>query len=326
MPANLPQIGNHSVDVDSLLPPPEIARPTPAAEPAKGRLRRFGWQFSLRAFVALQVLIALLLGYVVRRVRSMQRQQVIVRSIIDGERQSVSSGMHFAQPAWLWGPLCKQLNVVPMDVSGVSLGSKPLSTAEAELLRELPYLRTVTLNFGVEEPATMRVLARCPLEWIHLRDTDRRGLSDEKLRPLVHCKSLQVIAIQSVNVTNVGIGDLAALPNVRRLDIQYARMTIDGIKPWIAANRLTDLYLPLRMTSEDCEVAARFSSLWRLSIYELDEHDFEEGVAHLATHPTLQRLEISRGLEGEVMAAVRTLPPRIHVYNYLQQLVSPEDE
>lgn len=262
----------------------------------------------------MQILFALLLGFVVNRVRSVQRQQVILRSIKDGEREMLSySGGPIKSP-WLWEPICKLVDVEPLQVMGVSIAYRPLTTADAQLLRELPFLQELSLTLGVEEPATMEVVARLPLTRIRLHDAENKHLSDEKVRPLRHCRTLQWIDLYSVNVTNVGVRELAALPNVERMYIHYAKMDINGLEPWIAANRVHDLHLPIRMKGSDCEKLAKLTSLGRLRVYDLDE----AGARHLVLMPNLWRIQVKEDPRPHVVwKAIEGLPTRVQVANRL---------
>ena len=250
----------------------------------------------------------------------MKRQQTIVQSIPDGDRPVVRYKTSPATPAWLWGPLCRAFDAEPVDIVSIYVVHHPLSVAEAELLHQLPHLTELTLMRGVSEPAAMRALARCKkLQSLTVRDAEERHLSDEAMSYLVDCKSLRFLAIDSVNITDVGLNQLATLPQVEQLEIIYAKMTIAGLESWILANRVTRLHLPMRLKVTDSESLARFTSLQQLSVYDLDA----KGLQHFSQMPQLKELQIRANITGAVQESVGVLPTRINVVNSANYKVTP---
>jgi hypothetical protein len=309
-----------SSSVDSILPPraDEGVPLAPQSPP-----RRWGWRFSLRMLLLVQLALALFVGWIAVRVHSFQQQQIVQR-IPDGKRTSLNVQTRPASPQWFWGRVGQILGVPAEDVIAVRVDFHALSTVEAESLGRLPQLEELHLAYGLEEAAAMRPIANLPrLSRLNLYDAERRGLDDETLRPLAANRTIKWLTIHSVQVTDEGIARLATMPNLEVLDIQYAKMTIAGLWPWISENRLRVLNTPLRLTSSDCAELAELKSLRDLSAYEVDT----AGVEALAQLPKLRRFTLRGPLTTRLAEeSLRRFPKNVQVFHDQVHLFGPSSQ
>lgn len=312
--------------VDDLLPPRADESSSRAQEerlvaPAKKKMRRCSvGKYSLRTLIGVQVVFALFFGWVGARLYSFRQQEAAVTSVA---RRHFSFDSNPASPRWFWSNVEKITGVQTNDYVTGTNSDAPLTLTEAKQIRRLRYLNCLYVERGVSEPAVIDELAHLPnLRWLELRDDPERKsyLDDEDLLPLAQNRSVTRLIIFSEHVTDKGIAALADMPNVEILDIAYGRVSIGGLRPWIARNRLRELSIPCRLTREDCEELSKFTSLESLSMYELKPVCAE----FIAMLPKLRRIKISGPfVDPDIFGDNSILPGQIEIWHRSLQLSMP---
>jgi hypothetical protein len=314
----------NSSSVDHLLPPcvgnSASRAPIENLEPqdVRPRLRWFG-KYSLRTLLFVQLVLALFFGWIGARLYSFREQRAVVAAVT---RRHVSFNYQLASPRWFWSSVEQITGIEAKDYVSATNSDAALTLEEASQIGKLHYLETMYIQRGITEPAVVDELARLPnLTWLDLRDLSKLrlkypersvSLDDESMRRLARCTSIRRLTIDSAGVTDKGIAALAAMPNVECLHIVYAKVSIQGLRPWIAKNKLRELSIPFRLTAADSAELSRFTSLQRLELYELKP----ECAEHISRLPNLRRLEI-RGpfFDRDAHDPNSTLPERIEIWH-----------
>jgi Leucine-rich repeat (LRR) protein len=134
-------------------------------------------------------------------------------------------------PAWMttfFGPDFGK----PVDHITFAKGKK----LDAELLPELPALRTLELDDSEFTDADMPAVARCAnLVYLSLDGTE---ITDTGLKYLAGLTRLEELGLSQTKVTDAGFVHLEGLTNLRSLTLEHTALTDEGLKHFQAMKQL----------------------------------------------------------------------------------------
>jgi len=163
----------------------------------------------------------------------------------------------------------------------------PMNDREIERQRELAETRF--------QEVLDRLRAGCPYFGLSMDDCPG---ADEKLRRACEVRGLTHINLELTDVSDMGLGCVANLPNLQVLVLSQGHVTDQGIKNLVNMRSLQTLVLDRTMVTADGLLALRTLSHLRYLLYDVDIPDptdrcaVETIVAALKELRGLQKLEI----------------------------------
>jgi hypothetical protein len=260
MSLNPPTAAEHN------LPAVDTGNPSPSATPAKPRASRWR-RYSLRALLLFQVVIAGFVGYVVWRVRVIERQhaawhEINVPNIFNQKESPV-------QPEWFWGPVCRFCGCPTTDIVAINVQHHPLKVSEIE---RLPYLEKIDSHPGVESNAVMAILARSSrLKDLSFTNNLYKPITDEGLMQLRSNRSIERLYVHGKEFTDQAILALSEIPSVTSLNLEYTSATNLSLTAWTDKQHpLRHLHLPYRLSRQDVENLSKLTALEVLEVRDID--------------------------------------------------------
>jgi hypothetical protein len=284
----------------------EPSSPMTPVKPRASRWRRY----SLRALLLFQVVIAVFVGVVLLRVRTIQNQHEAAREIYEQKQFSEPFKTRPVWPAWFWEPVCHFCGATPAtDI--VEINSNYHLLKESEVSR-LPYLETLSVTQGIEKSNVMAILAGSKdLKKLHFASNWEKNLNDDALIQLSKNQSLESLFIGGQYVTDIGIAALAEIPTLTSLHTWDTTITFKSLEPWVEKNRVQRLTIPFSPTSEEMRRLSHLSSLEFLHIKDIDE----DTAAELKNFPKLNHVYIDVISTMTHRRIANSLPEQIELYN-----------
>ena len=125
--------------------------------------------------------------------------------------------------------------------------AKGITDAGASCLRDMPQLRSVHLGASQIGDAGLRSLAQLKgLERLTLAQGN--NITDDGLQALAGHPALETLWLGGTDdrpssITDAGVVHLSTIPNLKKLELQRAQVTVEGLKPLSRFGKLRDLYL-----------------------------------------------------------------------------------
>jgi hypothetical protein len=273
-------------------------------KPQRSRWRRY----SLRALLLFQVVIAVFIGYVVWRVRLIERQHAAAMEIAEHNPRGSSYKSRSVRPAWFWEPVCNFCGSShATDVVEIMSQRHPLKESEVE---RLPYLEELAINRGIENDAVMKKLADSKyLKNLFVSNNRKSPPADDSIAHLRNNRSIENLTLHGAQITDKSITVLAEIPNVISLNIDQTSATSDSLEPWIKNNKLQHLRLPYKL---ELNVIRRLSQLTTLEVLEAFGID-EQAAKALCEFRSIQHFQFNIEDIGTVQDIAKLIPPHIKV-------------